>query len=284
MAFPTAGSSPHTRGLLVDDGGDDSGGGIIPAHAGFTPNPSGTWEWPPDHPRTRGVYSSRSSSQRRWAGSSPHTRGLRVGGPLRGAVSGIIPAHAGFTQQFPRRPRGWMDHPRTRGVYACVVGVLRWAVWIIPARAGFTYSERDSERGVADHPRTRGVYGENRDRWYRNCGSSPHARGLPCRWCEVRFQSLDHPRTRGVYKKDYPHGFKVKGSSPHARGLPAARVAVFDRPGIIPARAGFTRCRRCGRSRCSDHPRTRGVYTREVTRSAAVCGSSPHARGLRATW
>ena len=51
--------------------------------------------------------------------------------------------------------------------------------------------------------------------------------------------------------------------------------------GIIPARAGFTRCWsrpfRAGR----DHPRSRGVYAKTLRGAQALLGSSPLARGLR---
>ena len=54
-AYPF-GSSPHTRGLLVQELDSLFMRGIIPAHAGFTylcdASVQGKW----DHPRTRGVY------------------------------------------------------------------------------------------------------------------------------------------------------------------------------------------------------------------------------------
>ena len=55
-----AGSSPRVRGLLVDDGGGDSGGGIIPACAGFTAHTTTVSSRRADHPRMRGVYASRA--------------------------------------------------------------------------------------------------------------------------------------------------------------------------------------------------------------------------------
>ena len=73
--------------------------------------------WPPDHPRSRGVYTTPRPSRRGCAGSSPLARGLRsemeyVVRPMR-----IIPARAGFTDEaIPPSYDGW-DHPRSRGVY-----------------------------------------------------------------------------------------------------------------------------------------------------------------------
>ena len=115
----------------------------------------------------------------------------------------------------------WLDHPRSRGVYASfgaaraddggssplarglqVVGGDN-RVWerIIPARAGFT------QTGVTD------------------CSGF---------W--------DHPRSRGVYPFSRAFLMTMRGSSPLARGLREviARQGVENR--IIPARAGFTRC------------------------------------------
>ena len=51
---------------------------------------------------------------------------------------------------------------------------------------------------------------------------------------------------------------------------------------IIPARAGFTFSRRSGRSRISDHPRSRGVYCLSPRITERISGSSPLARGLPA--
>ena len=111
------GSSPHTRGLRGRVHAGAAEGGIIPAHAGFTPGPSSPRASSWDHPRTRGVYPMVASRRPSVVGSSPHTRGLRdrvtgVTWPLR-----IIPAHAGFTRARTQPACAAWDHPRTRGVY-----------------------------------------------------------------------------------------------------------------------------------------------------------------------
>ena len=74
------------------------------------------------------------------------------------------------------------------------------------------------------------------------------------------------------------------GSSPLARGLPRGGIPNGRGPGIIPARAGFTRERRQQYRHFQDHPRSRGVYKSCVHLSFTVAGSSPLARGLRALW
>ena len=70
------------------------------------------------------------------------------------------------------------------------------------------------------------------------------------------------------------------GSSPLARGLLLHAPEILRRPGIIPARAGFTYQRIPVRACRSDHPRSRGVYAIEVTLTYPDGGSSPLARGL----
>ena len=72
-----------------------------------------------------------------------------------------------------------------------------------------------------------------------------------------------------------------RGSSPLARGLRRGMRSDRISPRIIPARAGFTAGARGGNRGRSDHPRSRGVYSGEVLRSANFAGSSPLARGLR---
>ena len=99
-----AGSSPLARGLRVEGGVEDGGGGIIPARAGFTSRPRCRGRRSPDHPRSRGVYRRRRARRAIVRGSSPLARGLRIcvssfTGSLR-----IIPARAGFTLADPWNP------------------------------------------------------------------------------------------------------------------------------------------------------------------------------------
>ena len=155
-------------------------------------------------------------------------------------------------------------------------------------------------RTPGDHPRSRGVYFFATRMVSPRLGSSPLARGLlfgeprsrvsrriiPARagftvmdrqgevWAE------DHPRSRGVYALLRDQKAIGAGSSPLARGLPHPVGGVRPGPGIIPARAGFTH-RRPGPVRSDrDHPRSRGVYVRTLTKVEQRGGSSPLARGL----
>ena len=100
--------------------------------------------------------------------------------------------------------------------------------------------------------------------------------GLPRR----RGGGRDHPRSRGVYASVGRVTSRVTGSSPLARGLRASRTRRSIRPGIIPARAGFTRPQPACRIPQQDHPRSRGVYPNWIRAVTRVRGSSPLARGL----
>ena len=214
-----AGSSPLARGLRVGSACASRRRRIIPARAGFTTLGTRNPWHRGDHPRSRGVYPTKSGEFAQDQGSSPLARGLRPCVASRSAWSRIIPARAGFTGvQGPASARR-RDHPRSRGVYSSAladllaaggssplarglpdhVDVLGVGRGIIPARAGFT-------RGKDQHPR------------------SPE----------------DHPRSRGVYSSCPPPSSLRQGSSPLARGLRLGAGARRLVAGIIPARAGFT--------------------------------------------
>ena len=276
-------------------------GGIIPARAGFTHYFWDELSILPDHPRSRGVYSSHSGLKGKAEGSSPLARGLLVTFGFEGQSGGIIPARAGFTGCCsPRRPHR-LDHPRSRGVYLVLLmcvplflgssplarglpardGHRDLVAGIIPARAGFTGRRRRLDPGLWDHPRSRGVYFMHWSGRIYMCGSSPLARGLPDGAARViydrriiparagftrnRFPAQgaqrDHPRSRGVYAGSLLAGRTRGGSSPLARGLRWDFDDWIDGVGIIPARAGFT--------------------TSLADSTDWLVGSSPLARGLR---
>ena len=233
-------------------------------------------------------------------GSSPLARGLHHGGQRLAGQGRIIPARAGFTFDLIFLDRCVGDHPRSRGVYESseISSQKRWGssplargllrlsgddagdVGIIPARAGFTFWPCASTCPAADHPRSRGVYPSSTASGASRTGSSPLARGLRAsrlrglivgriiparagftgphgRSCRRRG---DHPRSRGVYLDKRLTSSCTEGSSPLARGLLPAPAPPTGRPGIIPARAGFTLRRRGLPLLGRDHPRSRGVY------------------------
>ena len=133
---------------------------------------------PPDHPRSRGVYSAQPWSVTPRCGSSPLARGLRGRENSGGRRERIIPARAGFTPVGRYAGPAGPDHPRSRGVYEAaeaesrrIAGssplarglrargpALPARLRIIPARAGFTLRRRRRRRSRRDHPRSRGVY------------------------------------------------------------------------------------------------------------------------------
>ena len=102
-AVESAGSSPLARGLLPPILDLTRTTGIIPARAGFTRAPARMPHLKKDHPRSRGVYDDNYKMYRYSAGSSPLARGLRRKLRADAALSGIIPARAGFTTPTDER-------------------------------------------------------------------------------------------------------------------------------------------------------------------------------------
>ena len=112
----TLGSSPLTRGKRLTNQDAKLARGLIPAHAGKTPDESGCQAGAWAHPRSRGENTFADSVAVALVGSSPLTRGKlrRLRAPA--ASKGLIPAHAGKTNgsdwSSNRRPG---SSPLTRG-------------------------------------------------------------------------------------------------------------------------------------------------------------------------
>ncbi len=174
------GSSPLARGLQINHPNRNDLAGIIPARAGFTPQPLLSRELGADHPRSRGVYLLGERTEWCSAGSSPLARGLL--GDLTSSIGevGIIPARAGFTVRSRLLATCSGDHPRSRGVYGFLPGECSYCRGIIPARAGFTRPHGRDTLLRPDHPRSRGVYVGSVGSAASVAGSSPLARGLLC--------------------------------------------------------------------------------------------------------
>ena len=112
------GSSPLARGLRRYINFSTGSFRIIPARAGSTSRSATGGCESSDHPRSRGVYFTRTTSCTTGRGSSPLARGLLTllaGERWRGR---IIPARAGSTRSCSLRSWRTGDHPRSRGVYA----------------------------------------------------------------------------------------------------------------------------------------------------------------------
>ena len=173
------GSSPLARGLPLDVVAAGFQKGIIPARARFTKSNDHTALVGWDHPRSRGVYATRTRGTAVEDGSSPLARGL--------------PRHCRLEHE------DCPDHPRSRGVYSSRSPLSdgpsgssplarglhrsldrpRHQVGIIPARAGFTSTRFRRSSFRRDHPRSRGVYSGKSQFGKGEAGSSPLARGLP---------------------------------------------------------------------------------------------------------
>ena len=150
------GSSPLTRGKRGVHDGQYSEARLIPAHAGKTPWVTRTVVQPTAHPRSRGENKLGRVSVGVQSGSSPLTRGKPGAAWLACAASGLIPAHAGKTNEksFPV-PVVPGSSPLTRGkrVGRTARAILRR---LIPAHAGKTRKVSPGTSGTTAHPRSRG--------------------------------------------------------------------------------------------------------------------------------
>ena len=164
---------------------------------------------------------------------------------------------------------------------------------IIPARAGFTCKCTRKPLMSKDHPRSRGVYGECAADFFCAGGSSPLARGLPRgEWQRQQERRIiparagftlgrdaciecckDHPRSRGVYSLQDLRARAHVGSSPLARGLRHLRLHGARRPGIIPARAGFTLGDPWNPNDHSPY-QTASAFTADLAPARRCCGSA----------
>ena len=109
------GSSPLTRGKLTRRGTGLRDRGLIPAHAGKTRVRPGDLHERRAHPRSRGENITPRVEVRLYSGSSPLTRGKRLGRGNESRVRGLIPAHAGKTPGRTRPAPLRTAHPRSRG-------------------------------------------------------------------------------------------------------------------------------------------------------------------------
>ena len=295
------GSSPLARGLRLHGVVLPHVERIIPARAGFTAPAACGDQRPKDHPRSRGVYHGRVDHVPDEGGSSPLARGLPECGPPGGPKPGIIPARAGFTGMPCGARSAASDHPRSRGVYVLVYDPYEENHGSSPLARGLLHERihRDADKGII--PARAGFTSASPWVAPNSPGSSPLARGLPSQ-IKVRDGELriiparagftraspwtdpptpDHPRSRGVYDAGRAAHSTHDGSSPLARGLRSAARRASRCAGIIPARAGFTEICEPTTFSVSDHPRSRGVYSRGGRRHRHPSGSSPLARGLR---
>ena len=218
---PWIGSSPLSRGILRGSAWVVNKPWIIPALAGNTSFTARHGAHVRDHPRSRGEYVLAAGDRARDLGSSPLSRGIRVGEHGRPGFARIIPALAGNTAV--RHASVWnpSDHPRSRGEYRDYPAWMSDTLGssplsrgilspsnnsgqtgrIIPALAGNTCSTCANPKEWWDHPRSRGEYQEVERTLTGYAGSSPLSRGIPAVLERPSGAPRDHPRSRGEYQE-----------------------------------------------------------------------------------
>ena len=213
------GSSPLTRGKHCSTGWGWGPRRLIPAHAGKTHGYSPVASVRAAHPRSRGENSIGASLRPKSRGSSPLTRGKLRGDSLSSAISGLIPAHAGKTQQRRRREPCGRAHPRSRGE-----NLVR--------KAGNAVDEGSS-------PLTRGKRSSACTARHRPRLIPAHA-GKTRSWMSrhLSFQAL--PRSRGENLRVVEIDSQPWGSSPLTRGKQPERRQTMPISRLIPAHAGKT--------------------------------------------
>ena len=171
------GSSPLTRGKLIQRKHTSQGVGLIPAHAGKTATAwtrdSAAWA----HPRSRGENKAYEATVEAPGGSSPLTRGKR--GVLLRTLSGpgLIPAHAGKTLLPAVAPMVRVAHPRSRGENGLFPLGRGPGAGSSPLTRGKRGRARVHRARPAAHPRSRGENSGARSGLIKAAGSSPLTRG-----------------------------------------------------------------------------------------------------------
>ena len=192
---------------------------LIPAHAGKTKWYQKWYRVFRAHPRSRGENRPISSQAPSATGSSPLTRGKLPGKNDPRTGTGLIPAHAGKTDRYPRRHPRQPAHPRSRGKN--VLEVLEEGL-----HAGSSPLTREK--------RPRGARGRTACRLIPAHAGKTHCKdSYP--WCAAA-----HPRSRGENSDRLRIVAWLRGSSPLTRGKRAACHLGAGRRGLIPAHAGKT--------------------------------------------
>ena len=293
------GSSPLTRGKLSDVADVRPRERLIPAHAGKTLPVSPRRSRTRAHPRSRGENMGLPIGYVSTPGSSPLTRGKRASGWHGASCGGLIPAHAGKTDQRGARGSTRAAHPRSRGENDDENTHVVPTVGSSPLTRGKRRGPSTGAQGWAAHPRSRG---ENLPVGGWGCcveGSSPLTRGKHLRGLgdpprgglipahagktfeggELAACSGAHPRSRGENDAaSFPYSSMV-GSSPLTRGKRSYTHGYLLVSGLIPAHAGKTRRRNWDTCRSRAHPRSRGENWGTQPMPTDPPGSSPLTRG-----
>ena len=155
------GSSPLTRGKLSQPQQVRHRQGLIPAHAGKTLSLQAYYPLPGAHPRSRGENEAGDEKGSTFDGSSPLTRGKRLGRSRRSFPRRAHPRSRGEnTAQLAANGVKDGSSPLTRGKRVCG-DPLSVCHGLIPAHAGKTRRRPAPCGRNRAHPRSRG---ENRRR------------------------------------------------------------------------------------------------------------------------
>ena len=316
---PGLGSSPLTRGKPRTERTQSNARGLIPAHAGKTPQTPTERTPRPAHPRSRGENSRVSPCREFLTGSSPLTRGKPVSRRVMTSPRGLIPAHAGKTRNSLRRALRSEAHPRSRGentqapppAHARLGSspltrgkharprVRVFDLGLIPAHAGKTAAPLARRRYTRAHPRSRGENCQRQDGKHQGRGSSPLTRGkqlgvwrghvagglIPAHAGKTSTpmstwrSGRAHPRSRGENWAASRRWRSPSGSSPLTRGKRRELGRCHRRHGLIPAHAGKTLLRGVILPSPGAHPRSRGENWTQSSGKLTGKGSSPLTRG-----
>ena len=215
--FLQVGSSPLTRGKLLDGVHNHAGPGLIPAHAGKTSFRGVRWLARWAHPRSHGENFQSCVASFPAPGSSPLTRGKLLHENQHKLRVRLIPTHAGKTRS--RRPfAAWRwAHPHSRGKNRAE-----------KAHPAFQKGSSPPTRGKQHGSQVR----QGRD------GFIPTHAGKTCSSCRPQQSGPAHPRSREENTSWATLTFCQYGSSPLTRGNhDEDGPRIFD-VRFIPAHAG----------------------------------------------
>ena len=214
-------------------------GRLIPAHAGKTSRPCRRSRRRRAHPRSRGENLEGGRQVGRGGGSSPLTRGKRVGAVTPGGQTGLIPAHAGKTAGHILVRLCREAHPRSRGENLPRARRLRLRRGSSPLTRGKPLPRLLTQRFLGLIPAHAGKT-QMRARVLLLTQAHPRSRGENAHHPGQRRHSGAHPRSRGENRSAAVMRGGAPGSSPLTRGKRLLRGRVGARPGLIPAHAGKT--------------------------------------------
>ena len=255
------------------------------------------------HPRMRGERVVLRDGLSLLDGSSPHARGTREPVPGGDHPNRFIPACAGNAHLANFRCRIDTVHPRMRGERTVVSRSTRAAVgssphargtqrhrrllglWrrFIPACAGNAVWLNAAPTRPTVHPRMRGERRAERGRTGSLGGSSPHARGTLSLYA-LRHSSIRFIPACAGNALFVDHDSILNTVHPRMRGERGRQAGVTPSRGrFIPACAGNASSSSVPLDAISVHPRMRGERRSYSAMMSTMNGSSPHARGTRAT-